>query len=446
MLRTERRVVITGLGLVTPLGIGTAAVWSALSQGRSAVGKIQSFAVDGLPNDIGAEVPGLDKKAMIDLALPRVKKQLRKSLNFMARDIQLSVACAQLAFIDANLEGAGVDPTRIGVDLGAGLISTELEELAPAIDAGFGGGGFFDYGLYAREGIEKITPIWLLKYLPNMLACHISILLDCQGPSNTITEAEAASNVAIGEAARIIARGRADLMITGGADSKIHPLSLVRMSLLHQMSHWAGDPAGACRPFDQARDGYVPGEGAGVLILEEREHALARGAKIYGEILAYGSGCDARPGGGLDPDGVGTEIAIRAALRGAGLEPSAIGHVNAHGAATVVSDLAESRALARVFGGDDGSAPQVPVTALKGFVGNIVSGCGAVELISSLIGVNQGLIPATLNCDTYDPACAPLDIVTGEPRATDNPVFLNTNLTRNGQAATVIVRGNPGVL
>ncbi len=143
----------------------------------------------------------------------------------MARDIQLSVACAQLAFLDAGLEGAGVDPTRIGVDLGAGLISTELEELAPAIDAGLRRGGSFDYGLYAREGIEKITPIWLLKYLPNMLACHISILLDCQGPSNTITEAEAASNVAIGEAARIIARGRADLMITGGADSKIHPLS-----------------------------------------------------------------------------------------------------------------------------------------------------------------------------------------------------------------------------
>ena len=446
MLRNERRVVITGLGLVTPLGIGISAVWEALRQGRGAISKIQAFPVDGLPNDIGAEVLGLDKKAMIDLALPRVKKQLRKSLNFMARDIQLSVACAQMAFLDAGLEGAGIDPTRIGVDLGAGLISTELEELAPAIDAGYGLGSSFDYDLYAREGIEKITPIWLLKYLPNMLACHISILLDCQGPSNTITEAEAASNVAIGEAARIIARGRADLMITGGADSKIHPLSLIRMSLLHLMSHWSGDPSKACRPFDAARDGYVPGEGAGVLILEEREHALARGVKIYGEILAYGSGCDAKPGGGLDPEGVGTEIAIRAALRGAGLTPDAIGHVNAHGAATIASDLAESRAIARVFGGLDGSKPDVPVTALKGYVGNIVSGCGAVELIASLVGVNQGLIPPTLNCDQFDPNCAPLDIVTGDPRPTDNLVFLNTNLTRHGQAATVIVQGNLGVV
>ena len=154
-------------------------------------------------------------------------------------------------------------------------------------------------------------------------------------------------------------------MITGGADSKIHPLSMIRMSLLNQMSHWSGDPSGACRPFDSARDGYVPGEGAGVLILEEREHALARGAKIYGEILAYGSGCDAKPGGGLDSEGTGTEIAIRAALRGADLAPEAIGHVNAHGAATIASDLAESRALSRVFGGTSAVKPSVPSPLLK---------------------------------------------------------------------------------
>lgn len=445
MLRTERRVVITGLGLVTPLGSSPATVWEALSRGQGAVDKLRAFPVEGLPNDVAAEVHGLDKRAMIDLALPRVKKPLQRSLKYMARDIQLSVAGAQLAFLDAGLEGAKVDPTRIGVDLGAGLISTELDELAPAIDDGYAEGPEFDYGLYARHGIAKITPIWLLKYLPNMLACHISILLDCQGPSNSITEAEAASNVAIGEAARIIARNRADVMITGGADSKIHPLSMIRMSLLDQMSRWSGPPAGACRPFDAARDGYVPGEGAGILILEEREHALARGAKIYGEILSYGSGCDARPGGGLDPDGIGTEVALRAALRGASLRPEEIGHVNAHGAATVASDQAESRAISRVFGGSESSPPAVPVTALKGYLGNSVSGCGAIELIASLAGVNRGLVPPTINCDDYDPRCAPLDIIAGSPRPTTNPIFLNTNLTRHGQAAAVVVRGNPGV-
>ncbi len=442
MPRTERRVVITGLGLVTPLGIGVDPFWSALEQGRGAIQQIKAFPVDGLPNNVAAEVPDLDKKAMIELALPRIKKPLRKSLNFMARDIQLSVAGAQLAFLDAGLEGAAIDPTRIGVDLGAGLISTELDELAPAIDIGYQSNGKFDYGAYGREGIGMITPIWLLKYLPNMLACHISILLDCQGPSNTITEAEAASNVAIGEAARIIARGRADIMITGGADSKIHPLSMVRMTLLDQMSRWSGDPSGACRPFDAARDGWVPGEGAGIIILEERDHAIARGAKIYGEILGFGSGCDANPAGGLDPDGIGTEIAINAALRDAKLTPGEIGHVNAHGASTIVSDLAEARAINRVFGTEAGQG--VPVTALKGYMGNIVSGCGAVELIASLLGVNRGLIPATLNCETLDPACGNLDVVTGPPRPTVNPIFLNTNLTRHGQAASVIVRGNPG--
>jgi 3-oxoacyl-[acyl-carrier-protein] synthase II len=443
MPRTERRVVISGLGLVTPLGIGAGPFWESLSGGRGAVDRIRAFPVDGLPNNVGGEVPDFDEKAMKTLAIPRLRKAIGKSLKYMARDIQLSVAAAQLATIDAGLVDGGVDPTRIGVDLGAGLISTELDELAPAIDVGFQSNGSFDYNAYGREGIAKITPIWLLKYLPNMLACHISILLDCQGPSNTITEAEAASNVAIGEATRIISRGRADVMITGGADSKIHPLSLVRMSLLDQMSRWRGEPSRACRPFDVARDGWVPGEGAGILILEEREHALARGAKIYGEIVGFGSGCDASPVGGLDSEGTGTEIAIRSALRDAGLSPDQLGHVNAHGAASIVSDLAEARALARVFGGGQGGG--IPVTALKGYMGNLVSGCGAVELIASLLGVNQGLIPATLNCDEPDPAIGKIDLVTGSPRPTDNVTFLNTNVTRHGQAAAVIVRGNPGL-
>ena len=270
-----------------------------------------------------------------------------------------------------------------------------------------------------------------------MLACHISILMDCQGPSNSITEAEAASNVAIGEATRIIASGRADVMITGGADSKIHPLSLIRMSLLGQMSRWEGPASQACRPFDLKRDGWVAGEGSGILVLEEYEHAKARGAKIYGEILGFGSGCDASPKGGIDPEGSGTEIAIRAAIRDSGLLPSEIGHVNAHGAATVEMDLAEARAISRVFG-EEG----VPVTALKGYFGNIASGCGAVELIASLLGVNHGLIPATVNCDDLDPACT-LDVVRGEPRPVTNRTFLNTNLTRHGQAAALVIRGAP---
>lgn len=436
MLSSKRRVVITGLGLVSPLGIGLDAYWSALADRRGGVAKLRAFEVDGLPNDVGGEVVNFDPKA---LAVPKHRRPLARNLRVMARDIQLAVAAAELAMVDAGLADGGFDPTRIGVDFGAGLISTELDELAPAINLASRPDGSFDYHVYGRQGIPEIPPLWLLKYLPNMPACHISILWDCQGPSNSITQAEAASNVAIGEACRIISRDRADLMISGGADSKIHPLSMIRMSLLDQMSRWQGEPSGACRPFDRDRDGWVPGEGAGLVILEEYEHAVKRGARIYGEILGYGSGCDAMPGGGLDPEGGGTELAVRSALRDAGLEPADIGHVNAHGAGTVESDLAEARALARVFHAD---GRRVPVTALKGFFGNLVSGCGAVELIGSLLGVNKGLIPPVLNCDNPDPACD-LDLVLGAPRPTSNPVFLTTNLTRHGQAAALIVRGNP---
>jgi 3-oxoacyl-[acyl-carrier-protein] synthase II len=432
MLGSERRVVITGLGLVTPLGDSPDSVWTSLAEGKGAVRRLEAFRVAGLPNDVAAEVRDFDLKKH---ALPKISKKLWKSRKYMARDIQLAVAAAQLAVADADLVDGGVDPTRIGIDLGAGLISSELDELAPAIVRAFEANRAFDFQVWGRESIGMIEPIWLLKYLPNMLACHISILIDCQGPSNTITEADASANLAIAEAARIINRGRADVMITGGADSKIHPLSLVRMGLLDNMSKWKGEPSHACRPFDRQRDGWVPGEGAGILILEEREHALKRGARIHGEILGGGSGCDASPAGGLDPEGIGTEVAIAAALEDAGLQPSDIGHVNAHGSATRVSDLAEARALQRIFG------PRgVPVTALKGYMGNLVSGCGSVELIASLIGANRGAIPAILNCDETDPEIT-ADLVVGAPRPSDNPTFVKTNLTPLGQAAALVIRG-----
>jgi 3-oxoacyl-[acyl-carrier-protein] synthase II len=434
MLGSERRVAITGLGLVTPLGHTPDSVWACLAEGRGMVRPLESFKVAGLPSNAGAEIRDFDLKKY---SLPKFWNALRKTKKYLARDIQLAVSAAQHAVLDARLMDGGVDPTRVGIDLGAGLISSELDELAPAIGQAFASGKSFDFQAWGRESIEMIEPIWLLKYLPNMLACHISIMIDCQGPSNTITEADASSNLAIAEAARIIARGRADVMITGGADSKIHPLSLVRMTLFETMSRWPGDPGGACRPFDRLRDGWVPGEGAGIVILEEWGHAPRRGARRRGAGRGGGSGCDAMPAGGLDPDGGGTEIAILAALEEAGIAPGAVGHVNAHGAAMRVSDLAEARAFERIFGSSG-----VPVTALKGFMGNLASGCGAVDLIASLIGVNRGKIPPTLNCDELDPEMN-LDIVVKAPRSTDNPIFVSTNLTPNGQAAAVVVRGCP---
>jgi 3-oxoacyl-[acyl-carrier-protein] synthase II len=432
MLGSERRVAITGLGLVTALGDSPDRVWSSVAEGRGAVRRLEAFRIAGLPNDLCAEICDFDLKKS---SLPKFWNALRKTKKYLARDIQLAVAGAQLALADAGLVDGGVKPTRFGIDLGAGLISSELDELAPAIAQAYGSGDSFDFQAWGRESIEMIEPIWLLKYLPNMLACHISILFDCQGPSNTITEADASSNLAIAEAARIIARGRADVMIAGGADSKIHPLSLVRMTLFETMSRWKGDPSQACRPFDRRRDGGVPGEGAGIIVLEEWGHAEKRGARILGEVLGGGSGCDAMPGGGLDPEGGGTEVAIRAALDEAGLRPGEIGHINAHGSAAKVSDLAEARAFRRVFG-----RREVPVTALRGYMGTLASGCGGVELAISLIGVNRGRIPAILNCEQADPEME-LDLVVNAPRRTDNPAFVTTNLTANGQAAALVIRG-----
>lgn len=433
MADTDRRVVITGLGLLTPLGIGPDALASGLLEGRTGVGRIRAFEVDGVPCGAAAEVPSFDIRS---LAQPKHRKAITKNSKYMARDIQLAVAGAELAMADAGLADGGVEPTRIGLDLGAGLISSDLDELAPAVNVAMREGGTFDFELYGKEGLPTIPPIWLLKYLPNMLACHISIFWDCQGPSNSITEADSASSVALGEARRILERNRADVMISGGADSKIHPLSLVRMALFEQASRWEGDPSGACRPFDRHRSGGVPGEGAGIVILERAAHAEARGARVYGELIGFGSGCDATPGGGIDPEGRGVEVAVRAALRDAGLEPSDVGHVNAHGAATVLSDQAEARAYARIFG------PRgVPVTALKGALGNTASGSGAIEMVASLLCAARGQIPPARNCDEPDPALE-LDVVSGAPRATDNPIFVKTTLTRHGQAAALVVRAH----
>lgn len=434
MQASERRVVITGLGLVTPLGWDPGAITAALKEGKPGVRPIQAFPVGDLSCKAGGEIVDFVEKTTKALSLPRLSRAVGKSIKYMARDIQLSVAAAQIAWADAKLEGAGVDPTRIGIDLGAGNISTELDELVAAARVAFATGEL-SYEAWGREGIGKITPIWLLKYLPNMLACHISILLDCQGPSNSITLVESASNVAMAEAARIIARGRADVMITGGADSKIHQLSLVRMQMIGALSRWEGAPEGSCRPFDRRRCGTAPGEGAGILIFEELEHARRRGATIYGEVLGTGTASDAHPSGGLDPDGIGTELAAAMALREAGLAPQDLGHVHAHGAGLPEMDLYESRGLRRALG-----AARVPVTSAKGQIGNLASGCGAVEAGLSLLAANAGFVPGTLNCDDLDSGCD-LDVVRAGSIPTNNRAFLNTNLTRSGQASALVVRG-----
>ncbi len=430
------RVVVTGLGVSCPMATGQAELTLAMREGRSGIAPIVSFPVPDMVTPAVGEILEFDPKAYV---IPRLKKTLTKSLKYMARDIQLAVAMAQVALLDAGLSDGGVDPTRIGLDLGAGIISTELQELSGAIEESYRQNDTFDYKVWGVDGIKKIQPIWLLKYLPNMLACHISILSDCQGPSNTITSGDASSGLAIGEAYRILSKGRADVMISGGADSKIHPLSYCRADILGLLSKWKGDPHLASRPFDRKASGLVLGEGSGILIMESLGHAEKRSAKIYGEIIGIGAGTDAVTI--LQPlTGKGMEIAIRAALADAGLKPTdqAISHICAHGIGVPELDAAEAYAIRQVFA----DRPDIPVTSLKGGTGNMGAGNGGVEVIANLLALRDGFVPPILHCDEPVPEYG-LNYVRDTPRNSHSDIFLSLNLTRYGQASCVIAKAWP---
>jgi 3-oxoacyl-[acyl-carrier-protein] synthase II len=388
----SRRVVITGMGVIAPLGIGIGPFWENLTQGRSAVGPITLFDTGAFPVRIAAEIKDFDPKAYI--------KQ-RKSLKVMARDIQLAVACANIAMSDAGLDQSGkVDPRRIGTSLGAGLIPTEINELAVAIVASRDGQQKFDMRMFGKEGLEHLFPLWLLKYLPNMLACHVSIIYDLQGPNNTITTACAASAQALGEGFRVIMRGDADVMVCGGSDSKINPLSMVRYTLLKVLSTRNDAPDKASRPFDRDRDGMVVGEGAGILIFEELEHARKRGARIYAEIGGFGSTSDAHMDGLNCADGSGRDIAMKAALDDARVNPSEVDFICAHAIGGRDNDAYEAAALRRAFGE---TTARTPVTSLKSGLGQMGAGGAAVEAVACALATRDGVIPPTLNCDNPDP-------------------------------------------
>lgn len=417
------------------MATGQADLIDSLREGRNGIAPISSFPVPTEVTPAVGEIRNFDPRSFV---IPRLKKTFVKSLKYMARDIQLAVAMAQVALQDAGLAEGGVDPTRIGIDLGAGIISTDLQELTPGIEKSYEVDNKFSYATWGNEGIKLVQPIWLLKYLPNMLACHISILSDCQGPSNTITEGDASSGLAIGEAFRILQKSRADVMISGGADSKIHPLSYIRARMIGLLTHWSGSPELASRPFDSQATGLVLGEGAGILIMERLEHANARSAKIYGEVIGIGSGSDARRI--TEPcTGQGMVHAIKAALKDAGLTPddACISHIHAHGIGVPSLDAAEAAAIREVFR----DRPDIPVTSTKGATGNMGAGNGGVELISSLLALREGFIPPIIHCDEPVGGLG-LNLVRGSAIPARGNTFLNLNITRYGQSSCVITRAS----
>lgn len=418
MVASSRRVVITDFGVISPLGTTVDAFWQALLAGRSGVRPIRAFDTTGMPSRIGAEID-FDAKAFVE-------KKDRRSLKMMARPIQMALAAANLAM--KPVDRGRLDSTRFGVEFGAGLIASELPELVDAACLSANcKPGVIDMATWGDKGIAAIQPLWMLKYLPNMPACHISIIHDAQGPNNSITESDAAGLLAIAEAARVMRRDAADFFLVGGCESKLNPVSLVRQTLFEQLSRRNDEPDRACRPFDRDRDGLVLGEGASVAVLEDLEHARQRGRTIYAEVVGCGAAFDRR----LNGDGLAR--ACRAALEQAGIGADDLDHVNAHGLGTRTEDLWEARGLAQVVG------DRVPVFAAKGYVGNLGAAAGITELAMSALALHHGTLPGSRYHEQTDPDC-PIRVHTGEPRAVTRPYALKVGFTKMGQCAAVVVR------
>jgi 3-oxoacyl-[acyl-carrier-protein] synthase II len=416
-----RRTVLTGIGLVTPLGLNTAATWENLCAGKSGIGPVQAFDASRLPVHFGGEVHGFDAKSYI-------AKEGRKQIKVMARGIQLAVAAAQVALDDGQVDKSAIDPTRFGIEFGSGLLATELKDLAVAAHVSCLPPTWkVDLDRWGSEGRTLIEPLWMLKYLPNFLASHISILHNAQGPNNSITESDASSLLALGEARRILLRDQADFMLVGGAENRVNPLGFTRNCLFAKLSKRNDAPEKASRPFDKKRDGMVIAEGGGVVFLEGLEHARKRGARIYAELTGFGSAFDLRQ------DGHGIARAIRAALAQANITRDDIDHVNAHGLSSLQADRAEAQGIREVFG-----PRQVPVFAAKSYFGNLGAGSSIVELGLSVLAQQSGSLPRTLNYEEPDPACPVA--VNRQAHTIGKPHFLKISLNEMGQCAAAVCR------
>jgi len=429
---SPRRVVITGLGIISPIGIGREAFWSSLQQGKSGIAPVSMFDCSIIPGGVAGEIKDFTDETAKKIYL----KAQRKSIKVMCRDIQLGVASASLAIDDSQLPLDKINHERVGVEFGANLMLTPPDTLTDPNQACINDEQKFIFERWGTEGLGDMEPLWLLKYLPNMPACHIGINADARGPNNSLTLEDASANLALREAAAIISRGWADVMIAGATGARVHPVKAIHTLLWQEFASEADDPLTCVKPFDVRRCGTALGEGSCTLILEEEQHARSRGAQVLGTLLGAGTSAVADKTGKPDIRKC-VANSMRAALRMAGLAPTDIGHINAHGLGGKISDLEEARAIHDVFGD---YATKVPVVGLKGFWGNSGAGDGALELAASLLALQHGCVPFTLNTTQPDPECG-LNVVTNKVLPTDNKVVMNVNFTRIGQGSVVIVRG-----
>lgn len=413
--RGRPRIAITGMGMVSPLGHTVAESWDSLLNGRSGIGPITQFDASGLPVQIAGEVKDFVPKKYMDF------KEVRR----MSRGSQLAVAAARMALADAGLPEPVPDAERVGVLIGTGA----------------GGFDVADRNLVAlrTHGFSRVSPFAMTGYIPNMPSHHVSFYLGTLGPISTVAAACATGNQAIGEAMEVIRRGSADIVISGGVEGLIHEAAIAGFAAMRALSTRNDAPAQASRPFDADRDGFVLSEGAGVLVLERLDHAVARGARIYAEMIGYASSSDAYHVAIPDPEAAGALRAMRWALEDAGVLPEAIDYVNAHGSATPVNDALETLALKKLFGE---RAYEIPVSSNKSVLGHAMGATGAIEAIFAVQTIAEKTVPPTWNYETPDPTCD-LDYVPNAPRPLAVDIVLSNSFGLGGQNACLVLRRYP---
>jgi len=408
----KQRVVVTGMGVISPLGTDIKTFWSNLTQGTSGAGPITRFDPAGFNTRIAAEVKNFNPADFID------KKELRR----MDRFTHFALAAAKIALGDAGLDLTKVDRDRVGVVLGSGIGGLEtIEE---------------QHNVLLNRGPGRISPFFIPMMIPNMGAGQIAITYGLRGNNITMVSACASSNHALGESFRLLQRKEIDVVISGGSEAPITPLGVAGFIAMKALTANNIAPEKASRPFDLKRDGFLIGEGAAILILETLEHAQKREAKIYAEIIGYGTSCDAYHITAPDPSGIGAVLALKRAIQDAGIEPEMVDYINAHGTSTPLGDKAEATAIKNVFGE---RAQNLPVSSTKSMTGHLLGGAGGLEAIICGLTIYHGIIPPTINYEYPDPECD-LDVVPNQARVSPVKIALNNSLGFGGHNVVLVFK------
>lgn len=408
----DRRVVITGYGVISPIGIGIDDFWNSLASGKSGISKVSSFDASQFSTQICAEIKNFQPEKYID------KKKIRK----MDRFSQLAFAAAKIAIEDAKLDIKKEDPFRVGVIVGSGIggLSTVAAE----------------HKVLLEKGPRRVSPFMIPMLITNIAAGEIAIAYNLQGPNYSLSSACATSNHTVGDALRLIHYGDADVIIAGGSEAAVTPLGLAGFCSARSLSTRNGDPEHASRPFDKERDGFVMGEGAGIVILESLDHALSRGASIRAELIGYGATNDAYHITAPSPDGKSAARAMSNALADGGVKPQEVDYINAHGTSTLLNDKVETLAIKKVFGD---YAYKIPVSSNKSMIGHLLGAAGVVELIATILSMEKEMVPPTINYEFPDPECD-LDYVPNKARPKKINIALSNSLGFGGHNATLVVR------